>query len=247
MRHGSAARTGRACKPVPLWIVRRCSALAPRRKRQSVCDCIRLPPVPKHPGTAHPCAFAVFPCLGPAISGCFGSAMQSRFCSCVSFVRAPKRKRPRVLEPEGVRVASGDRGDRSPRCERISRWWWCRDNSACCEVAVHRAVRTRAGPHRAWAMAAVQRCGRNASWNSCVRRIAGRRGGAPYARLFRLATKFLHHRRAAEFLQPGGKQHSARSFRFDASHRVRDCRVFRPRKSPHRCGLLRFHPTGRLT
>lgn len=25
---------------------------------------------------------------------------------------------PRVLEPEGVRVASGDRGDRSPRCER---------------------------------------------------------------------------------------------------------------------------------
>ena len=40
------------------------------------------------------------------------------FDSCDSFVRAPKRKRPRVLEPEGVRVASGDRGDRSPRCER---------------------------------------------------------------------------------------------------------------------------------
>ena len=36
MRHGSAARTGRACKPVPLWSVRRCSALAPRQKRQSV-------------------------------------------------------------------------------------------------------------------------------------------------------------------------------------------------------------------
>ena len=43
------------------------------------------------------------------------------FESCGFFVRAPKRKRPRVLEPEGVRVASGDRGDRSPRCERISR------------------------------------------------------------------------------------------------------------------------------
>ena len=170
------------------------------------------------------------------------------FDSCDSFGRAPKRKRPRVLEPEGVRVASGDRGDRSPRCERISRCGWSPGNSACrFRAEAHRAVRTRAGPHRAWAMAAVQRCGRNASWNSCVRRIAGRRGGAPYARLFRLATKFLHHRRAAEFLQPGGKQHSARSFRFDASHRVRDCRVFRPRKSPHRCGLLRFHPTGRLT
>ena len=128
------------------------------------------------------------------------------FDSCDSFVRAPKRKRPRVLEPEGVRVASGDRGDRSPRCERISRCGWCRSNSACrFRAKAHRAVRTRAGPHRAWAMAAVQRCGRNASWNSCVRRIAGRRGGAPYARLFRLATKFLHHRRAADFLQPGGK------------------------------------------
>ena len=46
-------------------------------------------------------------------------------------LRTPETKRPRVLEPEGVRVASGDRGDRSPRCERISRWWWCRNNSAC--------------------------------------------------------------------------------------------------------------------
>lgn len=160
-----------SCEPVPLWIVRRCSALASptsHRKRQSVCDCIRLPPVPKHPGTAHPCAFAVFPCLGPAMSGCFGSAMQSRFDRVGFLLRAPKTKRPRVLEPEGVRVASGDRGDRSPRCERISRCWWCRNNSACCEAAAHRAVRTRAGPHRAWAMAAVQRCGRNASWKSCV-------------------------------------------------------------------------------
>jgi hypothetical protein len=29
--------------------------------------------------------------------------------------RTPKTKRPRVWRPEGVRVASGDRGDRSPR------------------------------------------------------------------------------------------------------------------------------------
>lgn len=147
-----------------------------------------------------------FPCLGSALSGCFGSAMQSRFDRVGFLLRAPKTKRPRVLEPEGVRVASGDRGDRSPRCERISRCGWSPGNSACrFRAEAHRAVRTRAGPHRAWAMAAVQRCGRNASWNSCVRRIAGRRGGAPYARLFRLATKFLHHRRAADFLQPGGK------------------------------------------
>src|SRR5688500_8626377 len=31
----------------------RCSALASRRRSQFVCDRIRLPPVPKHPGTAH--------------------------------------------------------------------------------------------------------------------------------------------------------------------------------------------------
>ena len=72
----------------------RCSALAPPtfyRKRQSVCDCIRLPPVPKHPGTAHPCAFAVFPCLGPAMPGCFGSAMQSRLI--VRWILCERRKR----------------------------------------------------------------------------------------------------------------------------------------------------------
>ncbi len=72
-----------------------------------------------------------FPCLGPARARMLRERDAIAFDSCDSFVRAPKRKRPRVLEPEGVRVASGDRGDRSPRCERISRWWWCRNNSAC--------------------------------------------------------------------------------------------------------------------
>jgi hypothetical protein len=76
-RQCRAHRTGN--KPAPLGIVHRCSTLAPRRKRQSVCDCIRLPPVPKHPGTAHPCAFAGFPASGQQEPGCFGSAMQSRF------------------------------------------------------------------------------------------------------------------------------------------------------------------------
>ena len=46
---------------------------------------------------------------------------------------------------------------------------------------------------------------------------------------------------------PAAKQYSACPSRFGASHHVRDCRLFRPRKSPHRCGLFRFHPTGRLT
>ena len=62
----------------------------------------------------------------------------------ISLARTPKTKRPRVLEPEGVRVASGDRGDRSPRCERISRCGWSPGNSACrFRAEAHRAVRTR--------------------------------------------------------------------------------------------------------
>ena len=89
-----------------------------------------------HVESANPCAIASAfrPCrsiqarriLAP--SRCFPASGQqcpdasgarcNRVGSCDSFVRAPKRKRPRVLEPEGVRVASGDRGDRSPRCER---------------------------------------------------------------------------------------------------------------------------------
>jgi len=41
-------------------------------------DRIRLPPVPKHPGTAHRCAFAASPASDQHCSGCFGRAMQSR-------------------------------------------------------------------------------------------------------------------------------------------------------------------------
>ena len=149
----------------------RCSALAPPtfyRKRQSVCDCIRLPPVPKHPGTAHPCAFAVFPCLGPAMPGCFGSAMQSRCDRVVDPFANAENETPPGAGPEGVRVASGDRGDRSPRWREISRWWWCRRYSAV-RAGECRAIRTRAGPHRAWATACWLRWGRRASWDDRVR------------------------------------------------------------------------------
>lgn len=56
IRHGSAARTGRAWlaghQPVPLENVCRCFTLATRRRRQSVCNCICVASVPDHPGTA---------------------------------------------------------------------------------------------------------------------------------------------------------------------------------------------------
>ena len=35
-------------------------------------------------------------------------------------LRTLKTKRPRVWRPEGVRVASGDRGDRSPRVDSVN-------------------------------------------------------------------------------------------------------------------------------
>lgn len=35
-------------------------------------------------------------------------------------LRTPKTKRPRVWRPEGVRVTSGDRGDRSPRADSVN-------------------------------------------------------------------------------------------------------------------------------
>ena len=64
IRHGSAARTGQATSLRRCGPFERCSALASRRRGQSVCNASRAPPVPKHQGTAHPCACAAFPASG---------------------------------------------------------------------------------------------------------------------------------------------------------------------------------------
>ena len=96
-RQCRAHRTGN--KPVPLWIVHRCSALAPRRKRQSVCDCIRLPPVPKHPGTAHPCAFAGFPASDQHCPDASGARCNRVLIVWISFARTPKQNAPGCWNP----------------------------------------------------------------------------------------------------------------------------------------------------
>ena len=61
-----------------------------------------------------------FPCLGPALSGCFGE----RDAIAINLGKIPlrtlKTKRPRVVNPRAFASASGDRGDRSPRA-KISR------------------------------------------------------------------------------------------------------------------------------
>ncbi len=51
-------------------------------------------------------------------TGCFGMARCNRVVIVWIPWRTPETKRPRVLEPEGVRVASGDRGGRPPMCRR---------------------------------------------------------------------------------------------------------------------------------
>lgn len=195
-----------SCEPMPLWTVRAmfrigASSKAPIRLRciaHRPCRSIKARRMERLRG---------YPCLGPASPDASGARCNRVLIVWVSFSRTPKTKRPRVLEPEGVRVASGDRGDRSPRCERISRCGWCRSNSASRAVKAHRAVRTRAGPHRACAMASGWRCGVRASWESdgsCDRRDG--EGRAPYSRRFCLATKFLHHRRTARIMQRAGKK-----------------------------------------
>ena len=193
-----------------------------------------------------------FPCLGPAMPGCFGSAMQSRLTRVIPLCERQNENAPGCWNPRAFawprEIGVTDLRDAKGSV----------DGGGAEIIPLADLEHQRIAPFaRAQARIALGRghqCSNveggfhgNSMVRDSIENFAEGEGGAPYARFFRLATKFLHHRRAAEFLQPGGKQHSARSFRFDASHRVRDCRVFRPRKSPHRCGLLRFHPTGRLT
>lgn len=147
----------------------RCSALTPRRRRQSVCACIPLPPVPKHPGTTREASSRFSLPRASKSPDASGARCNRDKGNSGNPLRTPEMKNPRMVSPRAFAFL-GDRGDRSPRCRRISRWWGCRNNPACCiRAAARRAVRTRAGPHRAWAMEAVQRCGRRGSWSDFVR------------------------------------------------------------------------------
>jgi hypothetical protein len=93
------------------------------------CKPSLAPLASKHHHAAHMRRSQPRPCLGraaslrPDASGRI-SLVESRFsigwfCRTLALHALPLRtletKRPRVLRPEGVRVASGDRGGRSPR------------------------------------------------------------------------------------------------------------------------------------
>lgn len=198
MRYGSAARTGQAVLLHATCAAVDCSSDVPHWRLR--CFAESANPCALHPAR-RPCrsikarripAPARLSLTRASMPGCFGSAMHSRFLRVSIPLRTRKTKRPRVLEPEGVRVASGDRGDRSPRCAGISRWRWSRNNSACREAAARRAIRTRAGPHRGWAMTCRLRCGMRASWKFVVRSHRRSAKVAHLTRVFSVWQQIFH-------------------------------------------------------
>jgi hypothetical protein len=86
-----------------------------------LCECIRVPPVPKHPGTAHQ-RFTAFPASKPACSGCFGIARCNRVVIVWStFANARKENAP-GLRTRGRSRSSGGRVTDLPCAGDQSQW-----------------------------------------------------------------------------------------------------------------------------
>jgi len=83
---------------------------------------VRFPPVPKHPGTALMRRMNGSTPAADTGPGASGSNRHRRFGLQVSLANAGN-KTPPGFQSEGVRVASGDRGDRSPVLEEVSLEW----------------------------------------------------------------------------------------------------------------------------
>lgn len=117
-------RHGFRREPAPLWmwcvmrraLASRCGANA-GRDANPLCECSVPPPAPKHPGAALE-ALGGVPSIGTSIApDASGWRDALALFVCVSFANAGN-KTPPGGEPEGVRVASGSRGDRPPACRR---------------------------------------------------------------------------------------------------------------------------------
>ena len=189
-----------------------------------------------------------FPCLGPAMSGCFGSAMQSRLTRVIPLCERQNENAPGCWNPRAFawprEIGVTDLRDAKGSV----------DGGGAEIIPLAATGQKRIAPFaRAQARIALGR------WQQCSD-VEGMRHGirvfeeSPEGEVAHLTRAFFvwqqnfyitDERRIS--CNPAAKQYSACPSRFDASHHVRDCRVFRPRKSPHRCGLFRFHPTVRLT
>lgn len=132
LRQSRAHRTG--LEPVPLESVGGCSPLPPVSKRQSLWPEGRvLACSPRRPrrsirarrtcaGCSRAPASAVWTTgcsrAKPQVSGT-ASIIDTR---CMAILCERQKQNAPGREPEGVRVASGDRGDRSPRAESVCQW-----------------------------------------------------------------------------------------------------------------------------
>jgi len=104
------------------------------------------PPAPKHQGAAHMRRSQPCPCFGccrqPDASGRnqgFGNTIHHRCTMHGHPLRTPKTKRPRARNPRAFALASGDRGDRSPRVESVFSGTARRDPGVhCAHTAAHR-------------------------------------------------------------------------------------------------------------
>lgn len=103
MRHGRAARTGRmrrsSRESAPLWSVRRCFALAPRRRRQFVCGCPARHPC-RSIQARRKCASGGIPCFGPARPDASGRDALA-FDRGLDPLRTPETKNPRAFRTRG--------------------------------------------------------------------------------------------------------------------------------------------------
>lgn len=184
-----------------------------------------------------------FPCLGPAMPGCFGSAMQSRFDRVVPLCERRNENAPGCWNPRAfawpreigvtdLRDAEGSVDGGGAEIIPLAAKLQC--------IAPFARAQARIALGRWQQCSDVEDGGHgNSMVRDSIENFAEGEGGAPYARFFRLATKFLHHRRAVGFLRSRGTRHPAHPFRCDARITRNDRRGLQPQKSPHRCGLFR--------
>ena len=93
MRHGSAARTGRACKPVPLWTVRAMFRIGLSSERPIRVRCIARRPC-RSIKARRRSAFAVFPASGQQCPDASGARCNRVVRACGSFANAENETPP---------------------------------------------------------------------------------------------------------------------------------------------------------
>ena len=189
-----------------------------------------------------------FPCLGPASPDASGARCNRVLIVWISFARTPKQNAPGCWNPRAFAW---------PREIGVTD---LRDAKGSVDVGGALVIPLAAfGQKRIAPFARAQARIALGRWQQCSD-VEGMRHGirvfeeSPQGEVAHLTRAFFvwqqnfyitDERRIS--CNPAAKQYSACPSRFGASHHVRDCRLFRPQKSPHRCGLFRFHPTGRLT